>query len=138
MIKRPALTSGAASSAGHSERVPNVRGANSAARRPLVVTSQYGGKGPPGPPSAPSDLEDDRAKLVENERWKYLATWLNTMAAGTIVVGILTPVFRVLSEGVDKAPPIDVLTIGGYFCIVLALAVVFHVGALGALGNLRP
>lgn len=86
----------------------------------------------------PSDPADDRAKLVENERWKYLATWLNTMAAGTIVVGILTPVFHVLSEGVEKAPPIDVLTVGGYFCIVLGIAVGFHLGALGALGKLKP
>lgn len=38
------------------------------------------------------DDEEERAKAVRNERIKLSATFLNTVAAGCVVVGIIAPV----------------------------------------------
>jgi hypothetical protein len=83
-------------------------------------------------------LEDERRKMIDNERWKCLAAWLNIMSAGTVFIGLVTPIFHLLSVGLFKAPPINILADGAYFSIVLGVAAALHVAALRVLGNLRP
>ena len=45
----------------------------------------------------PSPLEDERRKMIDNARWKCLAAWLNIMSAGTVFIGLVTPIFHMLS-----------------------------------------
>jgi phytoene dehydrogenase-like protein len=72
--------------------------------------------------------------LVHNERIKYFATLLNTIAAAAIAAGVIAPLVA-LTYGVPGP-------IGGSAAIVISLAwlvtgVVLHIGLQAMLGRLR-
>ncbi|MCJ2127344.1 hypothetical protein [Methylobacterium sp. E-045] len=93
------------------------------------------GGAPPQPPQIDTEA---KAKIVENERWKYLATFVNTVAAASIAIGILTPTAGYLSKIATEAPPVDVFTAGGALLVWFGVAAALHSFASFVLGNLRP
>lgn len=73
--------------------------------------------------------------LIHNERTKYLATLVNTVAAGTIVAGVVAPVFA-FTFGMPGP-------ISGGFAIAVSLVwllagVTLHFMVRVILGRLRP
>ncbi len=75
--------------------------------------------------------------LIRNERWKLTANWLNTIAAGTVIAGCVTPIVALaygLRTGPDAAATsvIIVLTL-----IWILVGVALHMGARVILGRLK-
>ncbi len=73
--------------------------------------------------------------LIRNERTKYLATLLNTVAAATVVAGVVAPLVA-LSYGVPSP-------ISGRFALLISLGwfatgIIRHVVVPIILGRLRP
>lgn len=120
----------------HSQRTRNITGSVSSARRGVTRAAAYGGNGPPAPPP-PSDGPDATAKLIENERWKYLGTLLNTVAAAAIAVGIITPTSAILAKGPGAITEVDAFVYGGFCLIWLGVAAALHLSVQYVLGNLR-
>lgn len=54
----------------------------------------------------------DDEKLIHNERTKIMATWLNTLASGAIITGVLAPTIAVIF-GFQAATSIDTLLLVG-------------------------
>ena len=46
------------------------------------------------------------SNLVHNERVKYTATFVNTIALGCIIVGVLTPLQQLMNQGFAGTIPI--------------------------------
>ena len=76
--------------------------------------------------------EAERAKLVHNEQTKIRATLLNTVAAGFIVAGIITPIVTALRGEAPPSSPTFVLMV-----VWFLLAAALHYGALLTLERLR-
>jgi hypothetical protein len=73
--------------------------------------------------------------LVHNERRKYVATWLNTIAATVVAVGVIAPLVA-LSYGVPGS-------ISGGFAVLISLAwlatgLLLHMLVHVVLGTLKP
>jgi multisubunit Na+/H+ antiporter MnhG subunit len=75
--------------------------------------------------------------LVENERWKLTAAWLNTMAAGTVIAGAVTPLVA-LAYGLraDTEPLATGLVVLLTF-IWISAGIGLHFTARAILGRLR-
>jgi hypothetical protein len=74
------------------------------------------------------------AHVIENERYKYAATWFNNTSVACFVVGFITPGVRLsrsLSGTVDEIAP--ALSMIGWF----VAAAILHWMARYALGRLR-
>lgn len=76
------------------------------------------------------------ARLIRNERWKYLATLLNTVGAAGFTAGIIAPAAVVLSSG--YFPTVSYPTIIGAAVFWICFALALHCAASLCLGNLRP
>ena len=60
--------------------------------------------------------------LVHNERVKYTATFVNTIALGCIVVGVVTPLQRLLDQGLEGTIPVgSALATAGWLITGFAL-----------------
>lgn len=59
--------------------------------------------------------------LVHNERIKYLATWVNTIASAAVVVGCVAPLAASLYGAAGTPAPIT-LAIGGLLWLLCGLA----------------
>jgi len=73
--------------------------------------------------------------LIHNERTKYLATLLNTVAAATIVAGVIAPVIA-FTYGVP-GPIADWLTVA-ISLVWLLTGAALHYAVRVILGRLRP
>ena len=63
-------------------------------------------------PAAPIDLaEDERLRLIWNERRKLEATFINNLGVAVIVTGVVTPVLAYL-YGLTSAPSLSWMTNG--------------------------
>lgn len=71
----------------------------------------------------------------EDERTKLTATWLNTLASGTILIGLVTPVAALIygSGVVGVSRPLAILAGAGFTCLGGGL----HLIARRALGRSR-
>ena len=69
--------------------------------------------------------------LVHNERTKLSATWVNNLAAGAVVAGVISPMVSIAARGSPSWLPIVVSVIW------LFAGVVLHLMARGILGGLR-
>ena len=101
---------------------------------PVSVMTRTGG----GEPPSNSSDDEDVSNTVENERWKYLATFFNTVAAASIAVGIITPTSGILAKGPGAITEVDAFVYGGFALIWLGVAGALHLSAQCVLGNLRP
>ena len=72
------------------------------------------------------------ANLVHNERVKYTATFLNTIAIACVVVGVVTPVQQAMANPLGV--PLWALAVAGGWLLVGA---VLHLGVRRLLGRLR-
>jgi hypothetical protein len=75
------------------------------------------------------------SSLIHNERRKYVATWLNTIAATVIAVGVVAPLVAI-SYGVPGP-------ISGAFAVLISLAwlatgLLLHLLVHIVLGTLKP
>jgi hypothetical protein len=75
--------------------------------------------------------------LVESERAKLTANWLNTLSAGTVIAGCVTPLVAIAYGLRPGAEPL-----GGNFILALslgwiAMGIALHLGARYILGRLR-
>lgn len=70
--------------------------------------------------------------LVHNERVKYGATWLNTASLGFLVVGVITPLERMLS-GSGEVRFATLLISAGW----LLGSFILHMAVRVTLGRLR-
>ena len=79
-----------------------------------------------------TEEEQDRTRTVHNEQTKLRATLLNTVAAGFVVAGIITPIVTVLNSGSG-------ITGGTLLILVvwLLLAFCLHSAATWSLERLR-
>jgi hypothetical protein len=74
--------------------------------------------------------------LIDNERVKLTATWLNTLASATATVGVLAPVASIV-YGVAPSPPSATLLLVALPVWLLG-ALALHLGARYVLAGLRP
>lgn len=72
---------------------------------------------------------------VHNERVKYFATWLNTIASAAVVVGVVAPLAAAFYGTGGVAPPTPALTLGAVIWFLSGLAL--HLAARRVLGGLR-
>jgi hypothetical protein len=70
--------------------------------------------------------------LVHNERVKYTATFVNTIAIGCIIVGVLTPLQRIF-DGEGHIPPVTLIAAGCW----LVSGAILHWAVRRFLGRLR-
>jgi hypothetical protein len=75
--------------------------------------------------------------LIENERAKLTANWLNTLSAGTIIAGCVTPLVAI-AYGLRPGGA----SLGNGFILVLSIGwilmgVALHLGARIILGRLK-
>lgn len=91
-----------------------------------------------GGPMPPTADELAKAKAVENERWKYLSTFINTVAAASIAIGFLTPTSAILAKGPSALSDLDAAVYAGMTIISIFLAAALHSLAQYFLGNLEP
>lgn len=75
--------------------------------------------------------------LVHNERWKLTAVWLNTMAAGTVIAGSVTPLVA-LAYGL-RSDPVAVSTglIVMLTLVWMSAGIALHMIARAILGRLK-
>jgi hypothetical protein len=78
-------------------------------------------------------MEPDE-KTVHNERIKYTATFLNTIAVGCVALGALTPIAAMM-EGVARGtdPRLTLVRVGGW----IIAGGVLHLCVRWLLGRLR-
>ena len=74
--------------------------------------------------------------LIHNERVKYPATWLNTIASAAVVVGVVAPCAAAFYGTSGVAPATPILAIGAVIWFFSGLAL--HLAARRVLGGLRP
>lgn len=72
--------------------------------------------------------------LIQNERTKLTATWLNTLGSAAIVVGVVTPAAGAV-YGLAAFPTLTIATAIGGLCFTGA-GIGLHVLARGTLGRL--
>ena len=77
-----------------------------------------------------------RAKLINNERAKLTATYLNGLAVAVFAVGGLAPVFSTLYGSTSLGVPLYVLTCSSTLCWVASG--VLHLTARRLLRELEP
>lgn len=70
--------------------------------------------------------------LIHNERVKYTATFTNTIALGCILIGVITPLQRVV-DGEGIIPPVTLVAAGCW----LVSGAVLHWMVRRFLGRLR-
>jgi len=74
--------------------------------------------------------------LIENERTKLTATWLNNLAVASIVAGWLSPVAGMV-YGLTN-PPRDIVILISLSIAWLLAGLVLHLIARAHLGRLKP
>ena len=79
--------------------------------------------------------EDERLRLIWNERRKLEAMFINNLAVAVLVTGVLTPVLANL-YGVNNAPPLSWLTNGWLVLISSIVGVALHAAAANWLKGL--
>lgn len=82
-----------------------------------------------------SATDDDRRKLIANERAKLTATFLNGIAIALIAVGALAPSFGPKTPAMPGDGALVVLALSRLVCLLGA--VTLHVMARYILGSLR-
>jgi hypothetical protein len=74
--------------------------------------------------------------VVHNERTKLTATWLNALAAATVVTGVIAPLVAVVF-GVSTSGKVSPITFVLATLVWLLLGVILHMLARRILGRLR-
>ena len=75
--------------------------------------------------------------LVDNERAKLTANWLNTLSAGTVIAGSVTPLVAIAYGLRPGAEPLDRLFIFALSFGWIAIGVTLHLVARIILGRLK-
>lgn len=73
--------------------------------------------------------------LVHNEKTKLTATWMNTLASGSLLVGVVTPTAAVIYGPTRLTAPAWAAGLAGLVFILLGLAL--HLFARGMLEGLK-
>ncbi|WP_020178674.1 hypothetical protein [Methylopila sp. M107] len=60
--------------------------------------------------------DEEAQKLVANERAKLTATYLNSIAAGLLIIGVVGPIFSFMFAGQTTRPSVAVLGLGIVIC----------------------
>lgn len=75
--------------------------------------------------------------LIPNERWKLTANWLNTIAAGTVIAGCVTPLVA-LAYGLRTNPEaVSTWVIVLLTLVWISVGVALHIMARAILGRLQ-
>jgi hypothetical protein len=75
--------------------------------------------------------------LIDNERTKLTANWLNALAAGVVITGVVAPIVGVI-YGVLGPSGAGYLILAGSSMIWLAMGTALHFLARRLLKGLRP
>jgi hypothetical protein len=75
--------------------------------------------------------------LVDNERAKLTANWLNTLSAGTIIAGCVTPLVAIAYGLRPGAEPLSDRFILTLVIAWILIGVALHFGARISLGRLK-
>jgi dipeptide/tripeptide permease len=73
--------------------------------------------------------------LIYNEKTKLTATWLNALASGSVLVGVVTPTAAVIYGPAQMTAPAWAAGLSGVLFITLGLAL--HLLARGLLEGLK-
>ena len=76
--------------------------------------------------------------LIENERTKLTATYLNTAATGCLGAGVVAPLAAAVFGLAGPGLPISTLTLGLGILIFLVASILLHLAARYVLKGLKP
>ncbi len=87
-------------------------------------------------PPAEDDSDDEARRLVLIERVKLTATFINTIASGSVLAGIVIPMASLLSGAMPDGTHISAFRLGFSAIIWLFTGAILHSFARRLLGNI--